>query len=353
MNNYSVLYVHEGFQNPGDAIVFAAARALVNEHLDVLYESTICLKSPQDVDNLAKPSGPDYIILTGAPWIWENCVASDKYRALEKLFARFPTARRIAMGIGTSFLVEHDLINPGNLKGTLGDGFPTVWSMFQTIIVRDVLAQRIFESLEIKSTLLPCPSFLLSEFTTKPKDIKCALQGREWIIFAQDLRNCFIAVYLDENVLSEYEALTLSFQEKETLIIPWGDGAGDGSIQAPESVGEIVATMLGLAGARFFTSRVHAALTAISFGLKGHLYPIDSRSLTAMHCGCRLVGPYSASLSDVFKALDGKVFSRNQALGLYRSHLASAFGTESGHQRLATAWPLTGRLISAFRELVR
>lgn len=353
MNNYSVLYVHEGFQNPGDAIVFAAARALVNEHLDVLYESSICLKTPQDVDNLAKPSGPDYIILTGAPWIWENCIASDKYRALERLFARFPAARRVAMGIGTSFLVEHDLANPGNLKDTLGGGFPTVWNMFQTIIVRDVLAQRIFESLEIKSTLLPCPSFLLSEFATKPKDIERTLQGHKRIILAQDLRNCFIAPYLGENVLSEYEALTLSFQEKGALVIPWDDSAGDCSIKAPESVGEIVATMWGLAGARFLTSRVHAALTAISFGLKGRLYPIDSRSLTAMHCGCRLVGPYSASLSGVFKTLGGKVFTRNQALGLYRSRLASAFGTGAGHQRPATAWPLAGRLISAFRGLVR
>lgn len=353
MNNCSVLYVHEGFENPGDAIVFAAARALVNEHLDVLYESSICLKTPQDVDNLAKPSGPDYIILTGAPWIWENCTASDKYRAMEMLFARFPAAKRVAMGIGTSFLVEHDLANPGNLKATLGDSFPIVWNMFQTIIVRDILAQRIFESFGIKSTLLPCPSFLLSKFATKPESIQRALEGHRRIIFAQNLRNCFIAPYLDEEVFSKYDALTLSFQEEGTLVIPWDYSAGDGSGQVPRSVGEIVETMWSLVGARFLTSRVHAALTAIAFGMKGHLYPIDSRSLTAMHCGCGLVGPYSASMSGVFKKLGGKVFTRNQALGLYRAHLARAFERGTSPQGSATALPLVDRLISVLRGFLR
>lgn len=104
------------------------------------------------------PDRDDTIYLVGTPWFWDLCEQSKKYEWLEAQInhKRARNKRLMAVGIGACLPLESGvelLRKPETVKVCR-----RIWSRFQLIIVRDPLAKKFLESLDIPCHLLPCPS---------------------------------------------------------------------------------------------------------------------------------------------------------------------------------------------------
>lgn len=290
----SVLYIHEGFENPGDCFSYSGARHYINK-IGVVYEQSVCLKTTSDIPSLLGVSGPDYLVFAGAPWLWDQCTKSTKYIAAYALLNMARGVKKLAIGVGSCFLAQHcdyalaDFIR--NERQALID----FWSHFDAIIVRDILAWKIFESIGISATLAPCPSIAASEWFGRSS----LAEGE--LVLAEDLEHNFMFDFMRPDDFNYYKQRLDASKDRNGKEILWvGNNRVGGHARSLRSICEEIKS----ANCRnFFTARVHAALVASSLGLDGELMVLDSRALSAEIHGIKLCGPQAASLLSVAEKL--------------------------------------------------
>lgn len=164
---FRTLIIHPtGDYNCGDKLTFLGAKSLLtqaaggSQYVDVLqfdYE-----RAEIESDTYASEYGwrqVDLIVLAGSPWIWNECHKSKKYKILSDACRRWPNAKKIALGLGSSLShkdfedvyygagAQHDFFKDINCMKSLHD----VYSKFDLIVVRDLLAKRIFDELRLSS----------------------------------------------------------------------------------------------------------------------------------------------------------------------------------------------------------
>lgn len=285
----SIIILHPGWSNPGDGLVALGVRSV----LEALGYKKIYEFSWDDYElwiPLFRPGEIHAVVLAGTPWIWDQCHKSDKFRRLHEMRRLLPNARWIMAGGGASFLAEHV---EQNFQNAVAD--VSVFSDFTACITRDFVAQGIVEKVNKNTFLLPCPSALLpiaidARFLTMEK-----MKKR---LFRHDLRPEFMAPYLSEVFLAEYE------KSCEERIREGFEPTRWGALQLAVERSEI---LLWLASTKtFYTSRVHAAICSFVLGAEGELYATDSRSFTAMHLGVPICGPYADLFHRAFAG--GEVF---------------------------------------------
>jgi hypothetical protein len=282
-SNRVIILINPGWSNPGDGLAALGVRSIVESlGFKEIYQYAI-----EDYAlwlQLFRPEEIHAVILAGTPWIWDQCHNSEKFRCLQEAHKLLYGAKWIMAGGGASFLAEHIQPDYTNAITDL-----SIFSKFQTCIARDFVARDMLLAVNKSTTLLPCPSTLL------PIAIDARfsrLEKNEKRLFKHDLRNEFLAPYLSEAFLLEYEkacANSLLDGFRETA---WG------SRQNATEQNEI---LLKLASSKaFFTSRVHAAISSFSLGAQGRLFACDSRSFTAMHLGIDICGPYAEQFRRAF-----------------------------------------------------
>lgn len=290
----SVLYIHEGFENPGDCFSYCGARHYVNK-IGVVYEQSVCLKTTSDIPSLLGISGPDYLVFAGAPWLWDQCTNSKKYIASYALLSMARDVKKIAIGVGSCFLPNQcnfaltEFIN--NEKLALFD----FWSRFDAIVVRDILAWKILDSIGIDATLAPCPSIAAGEWFGR-----CTFTSGE-LLLAEDLEHNFMFDFMRPEDFNYYKhRLDLSKETGGTELLWVGNNRVGGHARSLRSICEEIKSANCQS---FFTARVHAALVASSLGMDGDLMVLDSRALSAEIHGIKLCGPHAESLLSVAEKL--------------------------------------------------
>ena len=136
--------------NLGDELVSQGLRKRLNINAPFFYED----------DGIPKATR---IIITGSPWLWTSCTNSSKYNWLKEVLRLNPRSQFEAYGIG-SCLPYWDY----DARRILDDEYTkrelkSIWSRFCHIEVRDELAYKIFNALDIEPRLEPCPSVYLAE----------------------------------------------------------------------------------------------------------------------------------------------------------------------------------------------
>jgi len=289
---YSLLYVFEGFKNPGDGFSQAGARYFLHEAIRVVCEQNVNLRSTRDLPSLLDLSGPDMIVYAGAPWFWEGCTDSKKYAAafaLNQMARGYP---KVALGVGSCFLSAHDLPAIDRILTAEGEVLRRFWSGFDLIVVRDALAWWILHRLGLKATLAPCPSIAVEAW------FGLAAGADGLVILGEPLKKNFMYQYLGEHDEAFYRKSLQDLVLSGGTILEW---IPKNRVHlASRSLTGICREIRAADCARFFTARVHAALVATGLGLRGSLMALDSRALSASLCGVRLVGPQA----DFFLSLE-------------------------------------------------
>lgn len=293
---HSILYIHDGFLNPGDCFSYSGTRHYVSR-IGVVYEHSVVIESTSSIPSLIHVSGPDHLVLAGAPWIWDRCTFSEKYAGMTALLRMARDVHKVAIGIGSCFLpkdVDYALTTfVQNEKAALHE----FWSQFDEIVVRDILAWHILDAIGIESTLAPCPSVAVGEWFGKP-----AMAGGE-LLLAEDIRRNFVYSYLPQECLEYFGSRIAAMRALGCKEMMWCCTSRAG-LHA-RSLRSMCTELAGTGADRFFTARVHASLVASGMGLQGELMVVDSRALSAELLGVRLVGPQAEMLlraSDRLKA---------------------------------------------------
>ncbi|HWK87591.1 MAG TPA: hypothetical protein VNQ34_08815 [Xanthobacteraceae bacterium] len=288
-SNKVIILINPGWSNPGDGL----AALGVQSSLHALGFKNLYQYSIEDHALWIQLFSPDEIhavVLAGTPWIWDRCHDSEKFRCLIEVRKRLHRAKWIMAGGGASFLAQHIQSNFTDAAVDL-----SVFSDFQICITRDFVARNMLQKVNKNCLLLPCPSTIL------PVAIDARfsrVEKTEKRLFEHDLRNEFLAPYLDSEFLTQYEKTCADGVLRGFRPTAWG--CRDEATEPNE-------ILLRLASCReFLTSRVHAAISSFSLGAEGKLFACDSRTFTAMHLGIEVCGPYTELLKRAF--IDQELF---------------------------------------------
>ncbi len=292
----SIVYIHEGFNNPGDCFSYAGARHYIHQILPVVYEQSVALRSTHDIPSRLDLSGPDLVVFTGAPWFWENCTNSVKYAGAYAHLQMMRDVRKIAVGIGSCFLAVHSKSRIESIIRSESKALKDFWSCFDTIIVRDILTWWVLSLLGIEAILAPCPSVAVGEWYG-------AFPGAgNTIVLSEPLEMNFIYTYLTEDderfYLMETDRLVKAGASTMAWIIR------DRSTLPHISLKSMCQEIVQAKASRFFTARVHAALVAMGLGLQGNLLALDSRALSAKLYGADLVGSKASAFETLSANLE-------------------------------------------------
>jgi len=293
MSNNSVLYVYDGFNNPGDAFSYCGTRHYVNA-AGVACEHSVRLRDTRDLPSRLDLSGPDLVVFAGAPWLWEGCVRSEKYAAAYALLKSCAGAGKIAVGVGSCFLAAHTLPVLAAAVDRDRRELSEFWGLFDRVIVRDVLAWWILDRAGVKASLAVCPSVAVGEWygRLKPAGGKA--------ILSEPLESNFIYRYIPEADREFYSAACSRLRAGGAPEVEWV--TRDRAALASRSVKSMSRAIEETGASEFFTARVHAALVAAGLGLKGELQALDSRSLSARLYGIKLVGPQAGAFEEIAEA---------------------------------------------------
>jgi hypothetical protein len=140
-----LLYQPPLMDNPNDSLIIEGV-------IDLLEPYNVFVKHVRYGEKL--PDG-DVFIVCGTPWIYDRCSGSYKLNELKRVVKHF-NGMKAALGIGSSFPAGYDILS--------GDGVTVdVWSLFNTISVRDDDAKQLLGRSGIVSERLACPA-LFSPF---------------------------------------------------------------------------------------------------------------------------------------------------------------------------------------------
>ena len=230
----------------------------------------------------------DMIALAGSPWVGAND-GDKKVLMLEQAIARFPSALRVALGIGSVLSVTRTCDK--NYEGVNVD----LLRSFSLVIVRDRLANDILTSKKI-----PCEEYIdTSIFSYAGLDLPSRPRRLTNILLYYDPKRNDVVDHLagkDWDAIVDYQLSWAKKANAEVLCITSGDKA---SLDEKGVEGRFVTDIQWLAkrystGIKVLCGRVHQAILAKISGAKAvALIPVDSRFLTAARVGIEIVDPIS------------------------------------------------------------
>lgn len=137
---------------PTDSMILSGSLRLFNR-AGLTPTSYITINDHADED-ICPPFLPDNIVVLGTPWLWDQCWKSFKYSNLQRLFIKYPYAKRLFFGIGSCFPLGKEEEIKNNLLAHIDK--LEIFSGAQ-IITRDVLSTEVLH--RFSPTLLPCPAY--------------------------------------------------------------------------------------------------------------------------------------------------------------------------------------------------
>lgn len=305
----TALLLNEGWRNPGDAITTLGVRLLLDK-AGAVCTHDLPFQAFSTWGPLFDDDDVDLVVLAGAPWVWDQCHRSDKFKSLREMMERFRRARWLMVGGGSAFLAGH--LSGGTVQAETD---LSIFAQFDLCIARDFVAHRLLAAAGAKAILLPCPSVLLPH--VEPLFKKVAKTKRN--VFVQDLRKSFIASYLPAAMLDDYDDMVDRYRNDGYEEVAWAPDAEAPGRPALSPMPEVLLTLA--ATHRFFTSRIHAAIPAAAFGASGTLFAIDTRAFTAMHVGLPVCGPYAPLFEAAAADQDKFTLNVDETLKLYRQAL--------------------------------
>lgn len=274
-----ITYLCPSWHNLGDKVIYLGARQLMKKRFPEALHS-VCLYPWEDVPET------DILVVCGTPWVWDQCGPSEKYRALEKALCRASTACKIGLGLGSCYPLEMSVEDAlGSAKALSG-----LWGQFSELEVRDRFAYDVFTRCGLSVQLRPCPSWWACEDVkanpTRPLIIPVdpyhcvateGLTGPELTSLDHQWRNWF-------RLLPSAKVVTVGLRDQEYV-----SGLGrqaelirqdDPFSSEEETVNRLLSA---IASASFLvTSRIHAAIPALSLGIPTTIIPLDTRALTVL-----------------------------------------------------------------------
>lgn len=294
----SVLYVYEGFRNPGDSFSYCGARHYINESIPVVCEQGAMLRSTKDIPSRLDLSGPDLVVFAGAPWFWEGCTKSVKYAGAYAFLQMTPNVRKVAIGVGSCFLANHTKSAIESIIKSEHKELQLFWKSFDLIIVRDILAWWILSLVGVDAVLAPCPSIAVGNWYGRIS------VDSGTVILSEPLEKNFMYSYMSKEDETSYLAMVERLTKAGAANMEWV--LKDRSTLASRSLKSMCQEVEAAQASTFFTARVHAALVAMGMGLRGDLLALDSRALSAKLHGATLVGSHAEAfcgLSDQLEAV--------------------------------------------------
>lgn len=305
----NVLYVHEGFANPGDGYVYVGARHCITNSMAVAAEASLSLSRRPTDQSLREYGTIDVIVVAGAPWFWDQAASSEKLRWLAEIVDRNPRAIKIALGAGSCLLPS--LKQMATDERFVAGCVSKVFSQFDLVIVRDSVAHELLRRRGIDALHMPDPTFFVpaaltpSRSTAGYRPLDPNRERKRGMVVATPPTTHFLRKYFAKGTLEEWDGLVQSKVRDGYDLFLWADD-DDADYQPYRSIEK--KGRLGIANFRqlaevlqlyshVVTNRVHAAALAQAFGVPSLLFGYDSRCLTAQSVGSTVVGP--ASIFDV------------------------------------------------------
>jgi hypothetical protein len=288
---YSVVYLHEGFANPGDGYAYIGTRHCIQKSVPVIAEKSISLARDLDQALLRETGEPDLIIVAGAPWLWDRAAESAKLDRLSRLFDIWPTAGRIAFGIGSSLLppMVRMIDDPVFSQACV----PRIFSTFDCVVVRDEIARDLLQRAGIASFHEPDPTFFISMIAPGQPAVK-----RGAVITTPPTPQ-FLAGYMDDDMKSSWDMTVRKSVEEGFDLFLWADDDDEdyspySNLEISGRLGTLPPRALSMVLSRYRevrTNRVHAAALSRGLGIPVTLFGYDTRALTAGALGARIIGP--------------------------------------------------------------
>lgn len=289
-----VLYLHPyRGTNLGDNFTLEGSKYLmtkaIGEHEIIMADLAEVEGNPDIVFKKYRKIDIDIFVVSGTPWIWDCCTLSKKYQALKNLLEVYKNKKKIAMGIGSCYNVNFSILNSqfnNPAKIELNESLRLIWSQFDLIFTRDILAARILYRLGIKCFDEICTSSHLKHCIELPKETKkekpsLIFYNPELGLSRKGLDKCFVEDYIffQLRFIREYNPNIYTIEPME---YEWLTNQGILS----ERISDIKRLLEILNNSKFVLSgRIHSAIPSQMLGVETFLMPVDSRYLTAIKLG--------------------------------------------------------------------
>lgn len=299
----NILYVHEGFTNPGDGFVYVGVRHCLANSASVVAEASLSLSREPTKQALREFGAIDAIVVAGAPWFWDQAATSEKVRWLTQVVDRYPNAIKIAVGAGSCLLpnLKHMTTVERFVTGSVAD----VFDRFDLLIVRDNVALELLRLRGINAVHMPDPTFFVpmalmpSQGTASAHSRPPAPTRKRGIVVATPPTTHFLRKYFAKGTLEEWDELVLSKVRDGYDLFLWADDddANYRPYRTLDKQGRLGTLSLRQLAEVFplyshvVTNRVHVAALAQAFGVSSLLFGYDSRCLTAQSVGSTVIGP--------------------------------------------------------------
>ena len=311
---YSVVYLHEGFVNPGDGYAYIGTRHCVQNSIPVVAEKSISLARDLDRALLRESGEPDLIVVAGAPWLWDRAPESTKLERLNRLFDVWPHPASIAFGIGSCLLPPMArMLDDPVFSGAC---VPEIFSTFDCVTERDEIARDLFQRAGVASFHEPDPAFFVPMISLAQPAMK------RGAVIATPPTTHFLADYINDEARSSWDTIVRKSVEEGFDLFLWAD---DDDENYPPYSGLKISGRLGILPPRALpmalsqyrevrTNRVHAAVLSRGLGIPATLFGYDTRALTAGALGAHVIGPMTEFAShEVFSIADRKQHLRRVA----------------------------------------
>lgn len=277
----TIAYWHDDNGNIGDTMTVMGCHGLMNDAIGVHYPIPYCSRLADAMKTVVLPE-IDVAVVCGGPWLWDNCVDSQKYTLLRNFLEHTKAPIKIALGIGASYVITE----PKPVDAPTSVDF---WRQFNFVACRDALAAELLRGLN--TDLWPCPSYFTGEMLRPVVDhmmdsilVYTALDNERSVPTAKYARPELVATYLkfQEQWLKDGKpTATITWIDRVDFTEKFGrepDIHADSPAKATRHLAEFK---------NVYTARVHAAIIAAGLKINSHLFAVDSRALSAYHLGAK------------------------------------------------------------------
>jgi hypothetical protein len=293
-----VLYVHPAESgNVGDQVILAGCRnimrAVIGEHEEVLCN----LECGRDyIVETLKDVTCDIIVVSGTPWLWDMWEMSVKFQTLKACVELYPHAMKIGLGLGSCYPLDTGCLTHyfyDELKKPSVEAVQEIFSQFNYVTVRDEVAWHCFQYAGVPAHLQLCPSAFIEPFSQWES-------SRPLLIF-HDCKQGISGSGIDKwfaDLFIEYQLRFMNLYNPLVLTATQVDNEWCMANKITSHLVDNLDFLLYFLGrAKFILSgRVHAAIPARLMGKRTWLLPCDTRYLTAVPFGVKIVLPSSGDL---------------------------------------------------------
>lgn len=278
----TIIYYRDSNGNPGDTFSNMGCQLLCGRAIGPHY--TVSWYATQPFSTDMPLSTHDAAVVCGSPWLWDQCNQSEKYQLLRQ-FLDFSQAKlKLVIGLGSSFILGQK--RPPTLD-------TDIWREFDLVLCRDQLAADLLSEDGVKATVVPCPAYFAGLELAK----RTAQGGPEVLVYTAfaDPRSVPGAKYADPTALAEFQEFQRRWLKQGrpvlTMTVPDLEEVNRlGKEPTWHSVDPATLTRHFTSFSAVYTGRVHGAIVAQAAGCAAHLFPIDSRAVTAVQVGVKLFG---------------------------------------------------------------